>query len=148
MVLAYDDSDGWYDHQPSPIVNASTTSEDALNGPGACTHTPAGGTTQSLAGISARCGYGPRLPLIVMSPYAKSNAVDHHVTDQSSILRFVEDNWLRGTRIAGSYDHLAGSLDPMFHWNEAVDQPVILDPQTGAVTGRHHGHHHGGGHRH
>ncbi len=56
-----------------------------------------------------RCGYGPRLPLIVISPYAKQNYVDHRATDQSSILRFIEDNWDLG-RIGGdSTDVKAGT---------------------------------------
>ena len=29
-----------------------------------------------------RCGYGPRLPLLVVSPWARRNFVDHSVTDQ------------------------------------------------------------------
>jgi phospholipase C len=65
---------------------------DALNGPGACgtaNHPP-------LGGYAARCGYGPRLPLLVISPYGRTNYVDNTVTDQSSILRFVEDNWKTG----------------------------------------------------
>ena len=37
IVFAYDDSDGWYDHQAPPIVNPSTGIADALNGPGLCT---------------------------------------------------------------------------------------------------------------
>ena len=135
VVLAYDDSDGWYDHQPSPVVNASTYADDALNGPGVCRHTPAGGTTSMLDGYQDRCGYGPRLPLMVMSPFAKTNAVDHGVTDQTSILRFVEDNWLSGQRIAGSFDHLAGSLGGLFDFHRADDRPLILDPRTGAPAG-------------
>ena len=134
VVLAYDDSDGWYDHQPSPIVNASTYGDDALNGPAQCAHTPAGGTTSMLDGFQDRCGYGPRLPLLVMSPYAKSNYVDHAVTDQSSILRFVEDNWLGGQRIAGSFDHLAGSLQGMFHFSRSVDNPLLLDADGSPST--------------
>jgi phospholipase C len=61
--------------------------DDALNGPGQCTGTPAGGRTAMLDGYQDRCGYGPRLPLLVLSPYARSNTVDHAVTDQTSILR-------------------------------------------------------------
>ncbi len=150
VVLAYDDSDGWYDHQPSPILNASTYKDDALNGPGVCTHTPAGGTAQMLDGFQDRCGYGPRLPLLVLSPYARTNRVDHTVTDQTSVLRFIEDNWLHRARIAGSFDQSAGSLDGLFHWNKAVDNPLILNPLTGApvtgqdqpgANGRHGGHH-------
>ena len=132
VVLAYDDSDGWYDHQPAPIVNASTTADDALNGDGQCTHTRAGGTADLLDEFGDRCGYGPRLPLLVLSPYAKTNAVDHRLTDQSSVLRFIEDNWLNRQRITGSYDRLAGSLNGLFHWNKPVDTPLILDPATGA----------------
>ncbi len=137
VVLAYDDSDGWYDHQPSPIVNSSSTGDDALNGPAACNHTPAGASTDMLDGFQDRCGYGPRLPLLVLSPYAKRNTVDHTVTDQTSVLRFVEDNWLGGERIAGSYDHLAGSLDGMFQWRKPSRKPLFLDPASGARAHRH-----------
>lgn len=100
-------------------MNASSTADDALNGPGACTRTPAGGTTSVLKGVQDRCGYGPRLPLLVLSPYAKTNDVDHTLTDQTSILRFIEDNWLGGQRIDGSYDHLTGSLGGLFRWQSA-----------------------------
>jgi phospholipase C len=62
----------------------------------------------------------------VISPYAKSNFVDHTITDQSSILRFVEDNWLNGERIAGSFDAIAGPLDNMFNFDTA--------PNTAAFT--------------
>src|ERR1700677_190103 len=36
VVIAYDDSDGWYDHQMGPIVNQSATAMDALAAPGQC----------------------------------------------------------------------------------------------------------------
>ncbi len=36
VVISYDDSDGWYDHQMGPIVNQSTSAADALTGAGAC----------------------------------------------------------------------------------------------------------------
>ena len=36
VVIAYDDSDGWYDHQMGPIVNQSATTMDALTGTGQC----------------------------------------------------------------------------------------------------------------
>ena len=32
VVIAYDDSDGWYDHPTSAIVNQSATTSDALSG--------------------------------------------------------------------------------------------------------------------
>ena len=83
--------------------------------------------------IEGRCGYGPRLPLLVISPYAKVNFVDHTVTDQSSILRFIEDNWSTGRIGGGSFDVDAGSLTNLFDFsNHAFGQrKLLLDPGTG-----------------
>jgi phospholipase C len=128
VVIAYDDSDGWYDHQMSPIVNDSQDStNDALTDPGLC------GTSTPLASIQDRCGYGPRLPLLVISPFSKVNFVDNTVTDQSSILRFVEDNWLGGMRIGdGSFDALAGTLTNMFDFTgHGRAARLFLDPTNG-----------------
>jgi len=126
VILAYDDSDGWYDHVMSPIINPSETSKDALNGPGVC------GNGTPLAGLQGRCGYGPRLPLLVISPWAKANFVDSTLTDQSSITRFIEDNWTLGRIGGGSYDALAGPLTNMFDFQSGgKNPPLILDPNTG-----------------
>ena len=124
MVIAYDDSDGWYDHQAPPIVNPSMGVADALNGTGVCNHAAQQGRpapTTPLLGSDGnpalgRCGYGTRLPLLVLSPFAKKNFVDHTLTDQTSILRFIEDNWLGGERIqpGGSFDTIAGTIENMF----------------------------------
>jgi phospholipase C len=123
IVIAYDDSDGWYDHQAPTIVNVSATAEDALNGAGSCTSgaqqggaaptTPLKGNDGNPA--QGRCGYGTRVPLLVISPFARKNYVDHTLTDQTSILKFVEDNWLGGQRIqtGGSFDTIAGTLENM-----------------------------------
>jgi phospholipase C len=137
VVIAYDDSDGWYDHQMGPIVNQSQTSADALNAPGQC----GSSANTLLAGYSAsqaqgRCGYGPRLPLLVISPWARKNFVDHTVTDQSSITRFIEDNWLGGQRITGSFDAIAGTLNGMFDFKNGPNNSgqYILDPTWGTVV--------------
>jgi phospholipase C len=127
VVIAYDDSDGWYDHQPSPIVNPSQSPQDALTAPGIC-----GSTATPLAYFQDRCGYGPRTPLLVISPFAKQNFVDHTVTDQTSILRFIEDNWLSGKRIDnGSFDVLAGPLTAMLDFHDSDNRKLILNPITG-----------------
>jgi phospholipase C len=125
VIIAYDDSDGWYDHVMGPIVMQSATAADALTGPGAC------GVAHNGA-YAGRCGYGPRLPLLVVSPWAKVNFVDHAVTDQSSILRFIEDNWKLGRIGDQSFDALAGSLGSLFDfggWPRAAR--LFLDPATG-----------------
>jgi phospholipase C len=127
IVISYDDSDGWYDHVMGPIVNQSNTANDFLNGSGSCGN-------GSAAMFQGRCGYGPRLPLMVISPYARTNYIDHAVTDQSSILRFIEDNWNLGRLGNGSTDAIAGSMMGMFNF-KGTASAVLLDPTTGLVTG-------------
>jgi phospholipase C len=128
VVIMYDDSDGGYDHVMPPIVNDSQTPDDALSGPGQC-----GNHTPILGGYQGRCGYGPRLPLLIISPWACANHVDHALTDQTSLIHFVEDNWLGGERIGdGSYDALSGSLTGMFNFGGRRRAPrLFLDPSSG-----------------
>ena len=135
VVVMYDDSDGWYDHQMGPIMNQSTGTADGLTGPSAC-----GTAAISLPGLNpanahalGRCGYGPRQPLLVISPWAQQNFVDHSVTDQTSIIRFIEDNWLNGQRIGqGSFDGIANSITPMFNFKQIRNNGILfLDPSTG-----------------
>lgn len=139
VIIAYDDSDGWYDHRMGPLVNGSSTTQDALNGVGKC-----GDGTNALPGVNpatehaqGRCGFGPRLPLIVISPWAKANYVDHNVTDQTSIIRLIEDLYLDGKRISGgSFDAQSGSLLSMFDFSKGKPQntgKLILDPDKGTV---------------
>ena len=135
IILTYDDSDGWYDHQIGPIVNSSAVNNtqsaangDQLNGAGKCGNgTPLKDANGNA--IQGRCGYGPRLPLLVISPYAKQNFVDHSLTDQTSVLRFIEDNWNTG-RIGGSFDALAGTINNMFDFtsNRGAEPILLLDP--------------------
>ena len=85
-------------------------------------------------GTQGRCGYGPRLPLLVISPYAKQNYIDHRAMDQSSILRFIEDNWGLGRIGNDSSDVKAGKLDGLFDFDDGRQAPkLILDPSTGVV---------------
>jgi phospholipase C len=152
VIIAYDDSDGWYDHQMPPIVNPSFSVADKLNGPATCNAGLQQGRTTRATPLNGalgypaqgRCAYGTRIPLIVVSPFAKRNFIDHTLTDQSSILRFIEDNWLVGDRVQpdGSFDTIAGKLDNMFDFDGRDDEPrkVILDPNTGVVVSVSGGH--------
>jgi phospholipase C len=137
VIVAYDDSDGWYDHQMSPILNQSSGSTDALTGPGSC-----GNGNSALPGVDpanphaqGRCGFGPRLPMLAISPWAKVNFIDHSLTSQASILTFIEDNWLHGERLGkGSFDAISNSITPMFDFqNKPRMGKLILDETTGEV---------------
>jgi len=83
---------------------------------------------------NGRCGYGPRQPLLVISPFARKNYVDHRVTDQASVLRFIEDNWSLGRIGNGSADAIAGTLNAMFDFGDAGhNHKLFLDPVTGQI---------------
>jgi len=129
IVLAYDDSDGWYDHVAPKIINGS---HDANLDTGVCTD-----ARVALGGYADRCGYGPRLPLLVISPYSKANFVDHTRTDQTSVLRFIEDNWRTGRIGDSSFDSRANALSNMFSFGHRPSAgSLTLNPDTGAVVRR------------
>ncbi|MEZ0093121.1 phospholipase C [Streptacidiphilus sp. EB129] len=119
VVIAYDDSDGWYDHVYHTPTNGSTdTTQDAA----ACQAGKA-----AAGGYADRCGPGPRQPLLVISPYAKTNHVDHTFTTQASITKFIEDNWRTGRLGDASFDAKAGSLGSAFDFGDPNNKQVLLN---------------------
>jgi phospholipase C len=116
------------------------SAEDTLTGTGACGMS---GTTPQLPGpnsgglpVNGRCGYGPRLPLLVVSPWAKPNYVDSTLTDQTSVLRFIEDNWSLGRIGGGSFDALANPITTMFSFtNPSGPPPNTNTPILSTATG-------------
>jgi phospholipase C len=124
VIIAYDDSDGWYDHVMGSILTQSNDpATDALSDPGAC------GVARPGAFMD-RCGFGPRQPLLLVSRFARRNFVDHTSTAQASILRFVEDNWNLGRLGDQSFDARDASLDGLFDFDGRTER-LILDPSTG-----------------
>ncbi len=138
VIIAYDDSDGWYDHQQPPILNGSFSTADSLSGPSAC---GTRGATPVLAGpnsnglpVNGRCGPGVRTPLLVISPWAQQNYVDHTLTTQTSITRFIEDNWNLGRIGGGSFDATSNALNAMFNFTSTTPAnatALTLSPTTG-----------------
>ncbi|OHV48034.1 alkaline phosphatase family protein [Pseudofrankia sp. BMG5.36] len=122
VVIAYDDSDGWYDHVAPTILNGSS---DTANDSAICTGAVAKAGVAK--GYQDRCGPSQRLPLLVISPFAKANYVDHSYTEQASILKFVEDNWSLGRVGDGSFDTRAGSLGRLFDFHDPDPRWLILN---------------------
>jgi phospholipase C len=127
IIIAYDDSDGWYDHVNGPIDSPSATTADGLAGAGIC------GSPLSGA-FPARCGHATRLPLLVISPWANPNSVDHTLTDQASIINFIEANWNLGfidgptspPNGQASFDRNAGTLLNMFNFGGPPAAGAVL----------------------
>jgi phospholipase C len=145
VIINYDDSDGWYDHAYSGVTNPSLSPADNLTNTttsgatsGQCGPSPQ--TAAPLAGEQGRCGFGPRLPMMVISPFAVGNHVDHHLSDMASIVNLVEYNWRLPTisgsadQVLASADHTSGlpfDLAGMFDFRGPRARRLILDPTTG-----------------
>jgi phospholipase C len=133
VIVAWDDSDGWYDHAYAvPTSSSFDAIADQVNGAGTC-----GTGTAPLgvkgAPVNGRCGPGTRIPFVVISPWAKVNYVDHTLINQASVVRFIEDNWLNGARLGGgAFDATAGSINGMFNFSGAGNNPTLfVDPNLG-----------------
>jgi phospholipase C len=126
VIVGYDDSDGWYDHAAPKITNAS---KDAANDAAICSAAKA----PVAGGYADRCGPGPRLPLLVISPYARTNFIGHSVSTQASITRFIEDNWNTGRIGDSSFDATAATLTPLFDFSRSNNKRVLLKP-GGAIS--------------
>ena len=97
-------------------------------------------------------GDGPRVPMMVVSPYARQGFVDHTYTDHVSILKFIEANWGLKPLTSYSEDNLPnatpgqyvpkvrpaiGNLMTMFNFQNphfgTVKLPVKTAPHPAAV---------------
>jgi phospholipase C len=147
VLINYDDSDGWYDHVYSGVTNPSFSVADNLTN----TSTKASGNPPSgmcglsgtpLAGQQGRCGFGPRLPMIAVSPCAAPNRVDHNLSDQASVVNFIEYNW-HLPPIPGSADQALAATDTaegipfdlagLFDFSHCNQPALQLDPATGQI---------------
>lgn len=90
FILTYDEGGGLYDHVPPVMVPLPDS-----YGPGQCPDLNNGSTgycaTGQLGGTFNLTGF--RVPLIVISPYAKPNFVSHTPRDYTAILAFIEETF-------------------------------------------------------
>jgi phospholipase C len=84
-------------------------------------------------------GYGMRVPGLVISPYAKTGYVDHQILSADAYLKFIEDDFLGGSRIDPKTDgrpdnrpdvreneKILGNLARDFDFHQKPRSPVIL----------------------
>jgi phospholipase C len=132
IIITYDDSDGWYDHAFAKTTSASFDQVDQLDAAGKC------GTGTAKSGVegkpvNGRCGPGTRIPFLVISPFAKADFVSHRQISTASVVRFIEDNWLKGARLGGgSFDAASGPIVDMFNFaGGGKTASFYLDPEQG-----------------
>jgi phospholipase C len=142
IFIAYDDSDGFYDQVAPPIVNYDTERVPGpiVNGqqwPDNMCQPPSDAPNPSISPITGRCGYGPRLPMLILSPWVNPNTVNSRTISTDAILRFIEDRFAGHERIgSGSLDTIAGNLDGVFNSLHPHTAPLTLNPITGKLTHR------------
>lgn len=80
FLLMYDENDGYFDHVPTPVPATS----DAY---GAMTLADAG-AAETMDGVPV--GLGPRVPMIIVSPWTAGGKVHSQLSDHTSVIRFLE----------------------------------------------------------
>jgi len=163
IFITYDEHGGFYDHvSPPPAPQGSAGTPDGIS-PGQCadlSHPPASeqpgagaGCIDSVSDAESLCPalaqnpggpypntcatfdqLGFRVPLLVVSPFAKARYVSHTVGDHASILAFIEERFLNDQASGGTgrlhltlRDQYASSLEDLFDFDNApsLDTPVI-----------------------
>jgi phospholipase C len=84
-------------------------------------------------------GYGLRVPSLVISPYAKKGVVDHQRLSSDAYLKFIEDDFLGGSRLNPKTDGrpdprpdvrenatILGDMANDFNFNQAPRAPALL----------------------
>jgi phospholipase C len=90
----------------------------------------------------ASYGLGMRIPGIIISPYARTGYIDHHVQSFDSYLKFIEDDFLHGQRLDPATDgrpdsrplvgedmSVLGDLQDDFDFSQAPRRPLLLNPR-------------------
>jgi Phosphoesterase family len=89
ILVTWDEGGGYYDHvPPPPSVASSVDSDDVGNA----------------------VPYGTRVPLIAIGSFAKAGELSHVTLEHSSILRFLEWNFLTRTGQLGTRDIVVNNI--------------------------------------
>jgi phospholipase C len=73
-------------------------------------------------------GLGPRVPLMIISPYAKAGTISHTQYEFASILKFIEDRF--GLPTLTARDAAANSPEDSFDFTQTALAPVVLQPRS------------------
>ena len=112
----YDENDGFFDHVPPPVAPAGTAGEHL-----AATSLPA-----DAHGVRGPVGLGFRVPLLVISPFARGGHVASQVFDHTSQLRFLETRFgVRAPNISAWRRRTVGDLTSALHGGGDTSVPAL-----------------------
>jgi len=72
-------------------------------------------------------GDGPRIPLIIVSPFTKGGHISHTYTDHVSILKFIERNWKLKPLTARSRDNFPNPVSAPDNPYVPLNSPALGD---------------------
>jgi phospholipase C len=129
FFVTYDENDCFFDHMPPPAPPARAA--DGLSG-GLSTveldgeyhdarHGPSAATPDDPAGLHGRgFGLGPRVPMLVVSPWSRGGWVNSQVFDHTSVIRFLEARFgVLEPNISAWRREIAGDLTSAFDFAAA-----------------------------
>ena len=110
LFVTYDENDGFFDHVPPPVPQKALSTVDVAREqfPGDANY------------AAGPYGLGPRVPMIVVSPWTRGGWVCSELFDHTSLIRFVErrfghsDDLLRETNISPWRRAVTGDLTSAF----------------------------------
>jgi phospholipase C len=73
-------------------------------------------------------GLGPRVPLLIISPYAKPGYLSHTLYEHTSVLKFIETRY--GLKALTSRDAAASNMLDSFDFAQAPQPPLLLQPHV------------------
>lgn len=77
-------------------------------------------------------GYGPRVPLLIISPYAKPGFITHQTGDFTSLLRFIEERFQ--LRYLTARDHFASDMTDAFDFSQTPSAPLVIPAPQGLTS--------------
>ena len=120
FILNYDENDGFFDHVPPPLPAVGAA---------------AGKSTVSTDGElyhGEPVGLGPRVPMIVVSPWTKGGWVNSQVFDHTSVIRFLEARFgVMEPQISPWRRAVCGDLTSIFDFATPNRGPAPLPDASG-----------------
>jgi len=109
LFINYDENDGYFDHLQAPVPPPGTADEFVDGAP---------------------IGLGPRVPMLVVSPWSRGGYVCSQVFDHTSVIRFIE-TWtgVREPNISAWRRQVCGDLTAAFDFSRVMTAVAAL-PDT------------------
>ncbi|MGC5698693.1 phospholipase C, phosphocholine-specific [Pseudomonas sp. NFXW11] len=131
LLLTYDENDGFFDHVPSPSApslraDGSYAGKSSLEFEAELFHHPAPpGSTQQPKPDNGVYGPGPRVPMLVLSPWSRGGWVNSQVFDHTSVLQFLEQRFgVKEPNISAWRRAVCGDLTSAFNFVDPNNEPL------------------------